>query len=120
MHLKLISLFGLAAMVAFAWACSLNRKKFPWRTVLWGLALQFIFALLILKTPWGAAVFDFAGRAVTKLIQFSNEGCQFVFGPLAVEDLMKTAFPGRGFVFAVMVTGTIIIVSALSSLLYHW
>ena len=61
------------------------RKLFPWRTVLWGLGLQFVFALLILKTPWGAAVFDFTGRAVSKLIQFSNEGCQFVFGPLATD-----------------------------------
>ena len=45
MELKLISLFGMAVFVAVAWACSLNRKLFPWRTVLWGLALQFFFAL---------------------------------------------------------------------------
>jgi concentrative nucleoside transporter, CNT family len=120
MQLRLVSLLGLATMIFFAWTCSYNRKLFPWRTVIWGLALQFIFAVLILKTPWGAAVFDFTGRAINKLIMFSNEGCQFVFGPLAVDDLMQKTFPGRSLVFAILVTGTIIIVSALSSLFYHW
>jgi hypothetical protein len=55
MQLKLISLLGLVAFVAVAWALSYNRKLFPWRTVFWGIALQFIFAVLILKTAWGMA-----------------------------------------------------------------
>src|SRR5438132_1687669 len=111
MQLRLVSLLGLVVFVAVAWIFSYNRKLFPWRTVLWGLALQFIFALLILKTPWGAAVFDFTGRGINKLIQFSNEGCQFVFGPLAVDPMMQKTFPERPFVFAILITGTIIIVS---------
>ncbi len=120
MQLKLISLLGLVVFVGVAWAISSHRKLFPWRTVLWGLALQFIFALLILRTDAGRAVFDFAGRAINKLIQFSNEGCQFVFGPLAMDTTMQKVFPERPLVFAVLVTGTIIIVAALSSLFYHW
>ena len=121
MELKLISLLGLVAMVVTAWAISEKRRLFPWRTVLWGLGLQFIFAVLILKTPWGAAVFDLTGRAVQKLIQFSNEGCKFVFGPLADNVLLADKFgPQNGLIFAVLVTGTIIIVASLSSLLYHW
>jgi CNT family concentrative nucleoside transporter len=120
MPLKLISLLGLAVFVAMAWGLSSHRKLFPWRTVLWGLGLQFIFALLILKTPWGAALFDLAGRGFTRLIQFSSEGCQFVFGPLAMDASMQKTFPERPLVFAVLVTGTIIIVSSLSSLFYHW
>jgi CNT family concentrative nucleoside transporter len=117
---NLVSLLGLAAFIALAWGCSLNRRQFPWRTVLWGLGLQFCFALLILKTPWGQAVFALAGAAITKLLQFSNEGCQFVFGPLAMDSLMREKFPDRPLVFAIMVTGTIILVSSLSSLFYHW
>ncbi len=120
MQLKLISLLGLVAFVAVAWTLSSHRKLFPWRTVLWGVGLQFTFALLILKTPWGRAVFDFTGGAIRKLIQFSNEGCRFVFGPLADDATMTRVFPGNPFVFAVLVTGTIIIVSSLSTLLYHW
>ena len=118
--LKLVSLLGLVVFVGLAWAISQNRKLFPWRTVLWGLGLQFSFAVLILKTPWGAAVFDFTGRAINKLIQFSSEGALFVFGPLADQSTLQSAFPKQPLIFAVLVTATIILVAALSSLFYHW
>ena len=120
MALKLVSLLGLVTFIAVAWVLSSHKKLFPWRTVLWGLGLQFIFAVLILKTDAGRAVFDFTGRGIQKLIQFSNEGCQFIFGPLAMDSMMGQAFPGRPLVFGILVMGTIIIVSALSSLFYHW
>ncbi len=121
MELKLISLLGLAVFVFVAWTISSHRRLFPWRTVLWEIALQIIFALLILKTPWGAKVFDFTGRAVNRLIMFSNEGCQFVFGLLAHNGLLADRFgPEHGMIFAVLIVGTIIIVAALSSLFYHW
>ena len=121
MELKFISLLGLIVMVATAWAISEKRRLFPWRTVLWGVGLQFAFALLILKTPWGAATFDFAGRAVNRLIMFSNEGCKFVFGPLADNALLAKNFgPENGLIFGILIIGTIIIVAALSSLFYHW
>jgi len=121
MELKFISLLGLAAMIAMAWAISEKRKLFPWRTVLWGVGLQFAFALLILDTWFGQRVFDVTGRAINRLIMFSNEGCRFVFGPLANGDALSKGFgPENGLIFAVLVTGTIILVASLSSLLYHW
>jgi CNT family concentrative nucleoside transporter len=120
-ELKLISLLGWLTMIAVAWAISYNRKLFPWRTVIWGVGLQFTLALLILKTPWGGALFDLAGKVIQKLIQFSNEGCKFVFGPLADENLLSEKFgPGNSVIFAILVMGTIIIVASISSLLYHW
>jgi CNT family concentrative nucleoside transporter len=121
MDLRFISLLGWITMIAVAWAISYNRKLFPWRTVIWGVGLQFVLALLILKTPWGGALFDFAGKVIQKLIQFSNEGCKFVFGPLADESLLTEKFgAGNSVIFAILVTGTIIIVACISSLLYHW
>jgi concentrative nucleoside transporter, CNT family len=121
MELKFVSLLGLAAMVAMAWAISEKRKLFPWRVVLWGIGLQFGFALLILDTKFGKGIFDLAGRAIQKLLQFSNEGCKFVFGPLADGDLLTKQFgAGNNLIFAILVVGTIIIVAALSSLFYHW
>jgi CNT family concentrative nucleoside transporter len=121
MELKLISLLGWFTMIAVAWVISYNRKLFPWRTVIWGVGLQFTLAMLILKTPWGGALFDFAGKVIQKLIQFSNEGCKFVFGPLADENLLSEKFgPGNSVIFAILVMGTIIIVASISSLLYHW
>ena len=121
MELKFISLLGWLVMIAAAWVISYNRKNFPWRTVIWGIGLQFLLALLILKTPWGGALFEFAGKVVQKLIQFSTEGTKFVFGPLADADLLgKTFGPEHSLVFAILVTGTVVIVAALSSLFYHW
>ncbi len=121
MELKLISFLGWLTMIAAAWAVSYNRKLFPWRTVVWGLGLQFTLALLILKTPWGADLFSFAEKVVVKLLQFANDGSQFVFGPLADEQLLSKTFGAdNDVIFAVLVMGTIIIVASISSLLYHW
>ncbi len=121
MHFNPLNLIGWPAMLLLAWAISYNRKQFPWRTVIWGLGLQFSLALLILKTPWGGALVEFAGKVIQKLIHFSNEGTKFVFGPLADSDLLADKFgPGNSVVFAILIVGTVVIVSALSSLFYHW
>jgi concentrative nucleoside transporter, CNT family len=119
--LKLVSLLGLFVMIALAWVCSMNRRQFPWRTVWAGLALQFIFATAILKTNFGATLFDFANRAVNRLLSFADEGARMVFGPLAQSELLAESWgPENTFIFVVTVTATIILVSALSSLLYHY
>ena len=120
MQLRFISALGLVILLAVAWALSVNRRQFPWRTVLWGLILQFLFALFILKTPFGAAIFAAAQRAIDKLNIFAIQGAQMVFGPLANGDALKNAFgPGNSYVFAVSISATIIVISALSSLFYH-
>lgn len=121
MQLKLISLLGLLVFVGVAWALSSHRKQIPWRAVFWGLGLQFLFGFLILKTTPGERVFDFCQRGVTKLIGFADEGSKMVFGPLANGDLLSEKLgPGNGFIFVITVTATIILVAALSSLLYHY
>lgn len=122
---KLVSLLGLVVFVGVAWAISSNRKLFPWRAVLCGLGLQLLFGFLILKTGPGERVFDFCQRGVTKLIGFADEGSKMVFGPLANTDLLAAnlgiaAKPGNGLIFVITVTATIILVAALSSLLYHY
>lgn len=121
MQLKLVSLLGLIVFIGLAWVISANRQRFPWRAVTWGLALQFIFGWLILKTGPGEAVFDFFQRGVTKLIGFAEDGSKMVFGPLANTALLSEKLgPGNGFIFVITVTATIILVAALSSLLYHY
>ncbi len=121
MQLKLISLLGLVVFVGIAWAISSHRKLFPWRTVAWGLGLQFVVGFLILKTDTGERVFDFCQRGVTKLIGFADEGSKMVFGPLANTELLSEKLgPGNGFIFVITVAATIILVAAVSSLLYHY
>ena len=121
MLLKLTSLLGLVAFIALAWSVSLDRKRFPWRTVLSGLALQFVFAWLILRTSFGKAIFDYTNRAVDRLLGFAEEGSKMVFGPLANGKLLTDKWgPENAFIFVITVTSTIILVSAVSSLLYHY
>ncbi len=115
MALQLTSLLGIIAFPAIAWLISTHRKAFPWRTVLAGLGLQLVVALLILKTRPGARLFELGGAAVNKLNEFAGEGSKMVFGPLADAATFQS-----GPVLAIVITGTIIIVAALSSLLYHW
>jgi concentrative nucleoside transporter, CNT family len=120
MPLRLISALGIVAFIAITWAISYNRKLFPWRTVIWGMILQFGFALFILKTTAGLWLFHGAQVAMDQLNVYANEGASMVFGPLGDGGALAMAFPGHGYVFAIFVTATIILISALSSLLYHW
>lgn len=121
MLLKLTSLLGLVAFIAIAWALSTERKRFPWRTVLSGVLLQFLFGWLILKTDPGQNFFKGFSDAITDLLGYAAQGSEFVFGPLANQAaIQKGLAVPSGFVFVITVTGTIILVSALSSLLYHY
>lgn len=116
-----IALLGLAVFIGLAWLISENRKRFPWRTALTGLTIQFILGWLILRTEGGAWFFKELDSAVGRLLGFANEGVSMVFGPLANQALLAEKWgPSNAFIFVVTVTGTIILVSALSSLLFHY
>jgi CNT family concentrative nucleoside transporter len=118
---RLISLLGILVFLGIAWACSRHRSRFPWRPVAWGLGLQVSFGLLILRTDFGRNCFSLANDAVRRLIACAMEGAQMVFGPLADGEFLAAEWgPGRASILLITVTATIILVSALSSLFYHW
>jgi concentrative nucleoside transporter, CNT family len=106
---RLVALLGLLMFVGVAYLLSVNRRAIRWTILLWGVALQFIFALLILRTPVGLAVFQWLGGVVTQFLDFSDAGASFVFG----ENF-------KDFFFAFKVLPTIIFFSAFISLLYHY
>lgn len=109
-------LLGIGALLVLAWACSDDRRRVPWRVVIWGLGLQAVFAALILLTAPGRLFFDFFGRAINRLLAFQYEGAQFVFNALAVPPDQ----PGTmGFFFAFQVLTTIVFFSSLISVLYY-
>jgi CNT family concentrative nucleoside transporter len=119
--LKLASLLGLLVFPALAWLLSVDRRRFPWRAVLWGVGLQCALAVFILKTRPGRAFFELARDTFLGLIGFAGEGAALVFGPLAKPEVLRAGLGAEhGLIFAVTVTATILLVSALSSLLYHW
>ena len=120
-YLRLVSLLGIASFLALAWVLSNNRKAFPWRVVASGLALQLVLGLLILKTSPGRALFLWAQDLTEGFINVCMEGAALVFGPLARNDLLAGQFgPANGVVLAITISATIIVVSAISQLLYHW
>ncbi len=80
--LRLVSLFGIFGLIWVGWLFSLHRTHINWRTVGWGLVIQLIFALLVLKTAPGQKTFDYAAQGVKKLVSFADRGGEFVFGGL--------------------------------------
>ena len=119
MTLKLISLLGIVSFLGLAWGLSANRRRIPWRVVAWGMGLQLIIGLVVFRTPLGQGMFDAANVAIAKLNEFAGEGAKLVFGALGDGGKMQETF-GEGVIFAISIPATIIFVSALSSLLYHW
>ena len=120
---RLMGVVGLAVLMGIAWALSSDRRRFPVRTVLWGLGLQLVFALAILKTGWGRAVFAGVEQAFNRLIGFTDDGARFVFGdvwqPVAVGDLRAKEPQATGFVLAFKVLPVIIFFASLMGILYH-
>ncbi len=106
------SLLGLLVILGIAVLLSIDRKHFPWRIVAWGIALQVILAFVVLRTGPGRFVFDGARKAFELVLEFSAQGAQFVWGPLGNVGEM-------GFIFAIQISATIILVSAVTALLYH-
>lgn len=106
---RFISAIGLIVFIGIAYAVSRNRQAINWHTVFWGLGLQVIFALFILKTKLGLAIFQVLGNVITQFLNFSDVGSKFVFGDNFTEHFI-----------AFKVLPTIIYFSALISVFYHY
>lgn len=110
---RFTGVLGLLTMLALAWIFSTNRKAIRWRTVIWGLGLQILFAFIVLDFSWGQRVLAIAGNAVTKLLSYAFVGSTFDFGELGKQH---SSF---GSIFAFQVLPTIIFISAFFAVLYH-
>ncbi len=117
---RLISFIGLLFFTGVAILLSKNRKAISPRTVIGGVAIQFVLALLIFKSPLASNFFAWTTGICSKLLMFSTKGASFVFGPMAdIELLGKTFGLGNAFIFAVSVTATIVFIASLVAFLYH-
>lgn len=141
-NLNMIGLLGIALILGIAYLLSNNRKAINYRTVGMGLLLQVVLAVFILKVPIGKKIFEVLGHAVTKVLNFSDEGATFVFGILADQkafgnvidaaalheqigqqpwshgSLGQAMFYG-GFIFFFKIIPTIIFVACLVNIFYH-
>ncbi|MGY6518217.1 MAG: NupC/NupG family nucleoside CNT transporter [Lysobacteraceae bacterium] len=108
----LFGFIGLASLLAIALLFSENRRGVDWRLVATGVGLQLVFAVFVLLTPWGTAVFGWLSRMFVRLLGYTAEGSRFIFGELVNTESI-------GFVFAFQVLPTIIFFAAFMSVLYH-
>jgi len=119
--LHLQSLLGIAAIILAAWLCSENKRAFPVRTVVAGLAVQVGLALLLLKVPVARDALFALNGVVTALTEATKTGTSFVFGYVGRGDAPFAITNAGAFVnFAFGVLPLIIVISALSALLWHW
>lgn len=117
---RLISLFGLFVMLGLAWAMSTHKTRVSPRIVLGGLALQFLFALAILKGPGAQELFQRIGTVFNVLLAYVDEGSALLFdiNPRESDDPLPPPYSLlRTFAFGVL--PTIIFFSSLMSVLYH-
>ena len=111
--LRLRGLLGILAILAIAIALSHNRKQIRWRVVAWGLGLQLLFAIFVLRIPAGQQLFRGLGSFVTSILNYSYVGSQFVFGELGKPN------SSLGIIFAFQLLPAIIFVSALFAIMYY-
>jgi len=125
---RLQPLVGLIVILAIAYACSTNRRAIDTRIILWGLGLQIVFALIVLKTTAGQRTFQALGGAINRLLDFAFVGSSFVFGPLGSKEawprIMTQVLGPEGaqfsVIFAFQVLPTIIFIAALFAILYYF
>ena len=110
---RFTGLFGIVAILAIAIALSHNRKQIRWRVVAWGLGLQLLFAIFVLRIPAGQQLFRGLGAFVTAILNYSYVGSQFVFGELGKPN------SSLGVIFAFQLLPAIIFVSALFAIMYY-
>jgi CNT family concentrative nucleoside transporter len=111
---RFTGILGLLTMLALAYIFSTARKSIRLKTVAWGLGLQIVFAIFVLKVEFGRNLFQKAGDVVNRLLSHAFVGSQFVFGDLGKQG------SHLGFYFAFQVLPTIIFIAAFFAILYHY
>src|SRR5438270_2206633 len=110
---RLTGVLGLVFILGLGAALSRDRRAISRRVVAWGLGLQLVFAIFVLRVPFGQTLFAALGEVVKKILSFSYVGSEFVFGEIGKQH------SSLGIIFAFQVLPAIIFVSALFAILYY-
>ncbi len=114
-------LLGVAALLAIAWALSEDRRRIPWRTVMTGVLLQWVLAVLLIGFPPASSAIFLLNRGATALQDATQVGTNFLFGYLGGPPLpFAELHPGASFILAFQALPLVLTISALASLLFHW
>ena len=118
---NLISFAGIFILMAIAWMLSSNRRVINWRVIVWGITLQFLFAIFIFIVPLGSQIFLFINEALVRVLDSANAGTRFLFGRLALPPGTKNEAgeESLGFILAFQALPTIIFFASLMAVLYY-
>lgn len=112
---------GIAGLVLIAWIASENRKAVPWRAIWAGLLLQLALALLLLKLPYAKEAFLALNDALLALEKATQAGTSLVFGYLGGGPApFVVSHENSNFILAFRALPLVLVISALSALLFHW
>ena len=115
------SIVGIFALLALAFLISENRRLVSWRQAAIGLTVTFALAVLMLKIPQLQAAFGVIGDAVDAIAAATRAGTSFVFGYLGGGQLpYELKVPGAEFVLALQALPIVLVMSVLTTLLFHW
>jgi concentrative nucleoside transporter, CNT family len=112
---RFTGILGIAVILGLAWLFSTNRRSIKLKTIAWGLGLQIVLGLFVLRTKIGSVIFGFLGGEAKKLLDYSYAGSEFVFGDIGFPKELSRL----GFSFAFQVLPTIIFIAAFFAVLYH-
>ncbi len=109
---RFTGVLGLIVILAVAWLLSSHRRAIRLRILAWGLGLQFLFAILVLRTDFGL-VFQAIGKGVNAMLEYAEVGSKFLFGPLGEKG------GPFGVIFAFQVLPIVIFIASFFSILYY-
>lgn len=119
--LQLQSTFGLLAILAIAWALSENRRAASLKQAAIGLAVTYALALVFMLSPWMARGVAWLNAGVDSLAAATRAGTSFVFGYLGGGPApFEVTNPAAQFLFAFQALPVVLVVSALTTLLFYW
>ena len=120
MHI-LFGILGILAMLLIAFFMSANKKAINYKTIIVGLILQFLLAVFILKFEPGKLLFQYISLFIEKILDFANEGADFVFGPLSNSpEILQQLFGDKAFMFAMKLIPALIFMMILVNILYYY
>ena len=112
---------GLGSLLLLAFLFSEDRRRVQWRTVIAGVGLQIVFALLLIGVPGTDRAMFWLNDAANALQTATLTGTQFVFGYLGGgAPAFAETHPGASFILAFQALPLVLTISALASLLFYW
>lgn len=117
---RFFGVLGIIVIFLIAFLMSNNKRAINFKTIGMGFLLQILLAVFVLKTPIGQLIFGDLGKFIQKILQFANEGSNFLFGPLSSSIKLSAIFGNGTVVFALQLLATTVFITVIVNILYYY